>query len=219
MVRKPVRTETCQNLTSKAVRIELVRKLVRTESAVCAGWLATWLARKHRPNFRPIFLSVNRRLLTTSFDAYRLAYRSLRTASKVRFRCYSGRYSRCYALSAKCGFSVNRPVNHPEKYAFAGNRLGNHALLTIQKMPVCVDTGMDTGNSNTRFRGDLMPQFWGIRVVSHQKSKAPSSKSGCRGARACHASSLGRWRWWVDGLVCAPCMAARLRVTWYVVST
>ena len=61
MVRKPVRTETCQNLTSKAVRIELVRKLVRTESAVCAGWLATWLARKHRPNFRPIFLSVNRR--------------------------------------------------------------------------------------------------------------------------------------------------------------
>ena len=29
----------------------------------------------------------------------------------------------------------------PEKYAFAVNRLGNHALLTIQKMPVCVDTG------------------------------------------------------------------------------
>ena len=60
LVRKPVRTETCQNLTSKAVRIELVRKLVRTESAVCAGWLA----RKHRPNFRPIFLSVNRRART-----------------------------------------------------------------------------------------------------------------------------------------------------------
>ncbi len=66
-----------------------------------------------------VYPAVNRRLLTTSFDAYRLAYRSLRTASKVRFRCYSGRYSRCYALSAKCGFSVNRPVNHPEKYGFA----------------------------------------------------------------------------------------------------
>ena len=50
LVRKPVRTETCQNLTSKAVRIELVRKLVRTESGapaqVSAGRLAPWLARK-----------------------------------------------------------------------------------------------------------------------------------------------------------------------------
>ena len=44
---------------------------------------------------------------------------SMRTGSKVRFRCYSGCYSHCYALSAKCGFSVNRPVNHPEKYGFA----------------------------------------------------------------------------------------------------
>lgn len=148
------------------------------------------------------------------FRAYRLAYRSLRTASKVRFCCYAGVTATVTRSPAKCAFSVNRPVNHPEKCAFAGNRLGNHALLTIQKMPVCVDTGMDTSNSNTRFRGDLMPQFWGIRVVSHQKSKAPSSKSGCRGVRACHASSLGRWRWWVDGLVCAPCMAVRLRVTW-----
>ncbi len=29
----------------------------------------------------------------------------------------------------------------PEKYAFAVNRPVNRALLTIQKMPVCVDTG------------------------------------------------------------------------------
>ena len=54
-------------------------------------------------------------------DSVRTSLRtsSMRTGSKVRFRCYSGCYSHCYALSAKCGFSVNRPVNHPEKYGFA----------------------------------------------------------------------------------------------------
>ncbi len=45
-----VRTESCQNFTSWAVRKEVVRKLVRTESGapaqVSAGRLAPWLARK-----------------------------------------------------------------------------------------------------------------------------------------------------------------------------
>ena len=75
------------------------------------------------------------------FRAHRLAHQLDAHRFKGTVLLLRGCYSHCYALSAKCGFSVNRPVNHPEKYAFAGNRLGNHALLTIQKMPVCVDTG------------------------------------------------------------------------------
>lgn len=115
------------------------------------------------------------------------------------------------------------------------------SLATIRQLPVFVDTGMDTRILDTAPQSKNPAQWpgwccrvlsravalrhlaggnWaalcnrGFHVVSHQKSKAPSSKSGCRGVRACHASSRGRWRWWVDGLACAPCMATRLRVTW-----
>ena len=74
---------------------------------------------------------------------------------KVRFRCYSRRYSlQQSALSPstglstspeKCSFAVKQAVKcSPEKCAFVGNQPVNHALVTIQQMPDCVDTGMDT---------------------------------------------------------------------------
>ena len=52
-----------------------------------------------------------------------------------------------------------------------------------------------------------------------QKSSAPVPESGGRGARACHTSSRGRWGCAAGWPGCAPCMAVRLRVTWYALST
>ena len=95
-------------------------------------------------------------------------------APEVEFRCYS----HCYARSSEVRFR-RQPAcqpgssTSPEKYAFAVNRLVNHALLTSRQLPVFVDAGMDTSNSNTRFRGDLMPQFWGMNLAL----TSPSARS------------------------------------------
>ena len=70
-------------------------------------------------------------------------------------------------------------VNHPENACLRGYRL-------------------DTSNSNTRFRGDLMPQFWGIRVVSHHS--APAWRPRCSAWPRCqqrplrHRPYRGRFR-------------------------
>ena len=67
---------------------------------------------------------------------------SLRTAACAPLQRYG------FAVTAGVTATVTRSqqsavllLTSPEKCAFAGNRLGNHALLTIQKMPVFVDTG------------------------------------------------------------------------------
>ncbi len=83
---------------------------------------------------------------------------------KVRFRCYSRRYSlQQSALSPstglstspeKCSFAVKQAVKcSPEKCAFVGNHPGNHALVTIQKMPVFLDTCWIPA-------GYIAPQIW-----------------------------------------------------------
>ena len=75
---------------------------------------------------------------------------------KVRFRCYSRRYSlqkstlsllqQALQPPEKCAFAVQAAVKcSPEKCAFVVYPAVYCALFTIPQLPVSLDTGMDAG--------------------------------------------------------------------------
>ena len=87
------------------------------------------------------------------FRAYQPAYHpcayrprcKVLTGSHVAFRAHQAAHRPLETPAEKCAFAVKQAVKcSPEKCGFVGNRPGNHALVTIQQMPDCVDTGMDT---------------------------------------------------------------------------
>ena len=125
--------------------------------------------RAYQPAYHPCAYRPRCKVLTGShvaFRAHQAAHRPLETpAEKYAFAVTAG-----VTASSKVRFR-RQPAcqpgssTSPEKCAFVGNHLGNHALVTIQKMPDSLDTSMDTApprvtaseNSRARTALDTLP--------------------------------------------------------------
>ena len=131
----------------------LSRALVVEQSKVdftLPPWRANFAANQSRANRR--------------FRAYRLAYRSLRTASKVQLSLLHRALQPLLRALQQSAVSVSTDLSTIQKSTVSlVNRPVNRALLTIQKMPVCVGTGW-------------IPASW---IPLHKAKTQLNGRAGC----------------------------------------